>query len=116
MNVFGSAKMPWRSWLRDVVAHDELGAHDRVGLGIAAAFEVARIPQSTHLGVEGGDDGLQVRFLVGLGALLGQRVALVAAALVDAIGDPVGQAVLEQGVEGGTEERVDPSLDAHERP
>jgi hypothetical protein len=51
---------------RDVVAHDQLGAHHRVRLA-ATAFK-SRGFHVDASGVEGGDDRLQVRFLVGLGA------------------------------------------------
>ena len=59
--------------LRQVVADGELGAHDAVRLGVAAALEVARLPEAAHLRGERVDDRLEVLLLVRLDALLGER-------------------------------------------
>jgi hypothetical protein len=69
--------------LGEVVADGELRPHDSVRLGVPAAFEVARVPEAAHLRRERLDDAVEVGFLVGLLALLGEREALVLAAAVD---------------------------------
>ena len=58
--------------LRQVVADRELGPHDAVGLRVAAALEVAGLPQAADLRGERVDDVLEVLLLVRLDALLGQ--------------------------------------------
>ena len=64
--------------LGQVVADGELGPHDAVGLGVAAALEVAGLPQAAELRGERVDDVLEVLLLVRLDALLGEREPVVA--------------------------------------
>ena len=61
--------------LRQVVADDELGPHDAVRLRVAAALDVAGVPELRHLRREGVDDLVEMGLLVRLDALLGQPEA-----------------------------------------
>ena len=56
-----------------IVPNRELSTHNSVRLGVAAALEVAGLPEAADLGGERVDDVLEVLLLVRLDALLGER-------------------------------------------
>jgi hypothetical protein len=97
--------------LRKVVADGELRADDPMGLRVASPFDVAGVPETAHLRVEGADDRPEALLLVRLDPLLGDREALVPAAPVDQPGDDERDRLAEQPVEERPEERVDSPLD-----
>ena len=71
--------MPRRMCSGQVVADDELGADDPVRLRVAAALEVAGVPEPAHLRRERVDDRVEAGLLVRLERLLGDPEALVLA-------------------------------------
>ena len=100
---------------RQAVVDDELGAHDAVRLGVAAALEAARLPEPAHLLLEAGDDRVDELLFVGQRLLLGELQAFVDALPVDQRGDEARERVAQHGIEGRAEEGIEAALDLDER-
>ena len=96
--------------LGQVVADAHLGAHDAVGLGVAAALRGAGAIGPSDVPAEAVDDGVEAVLLVGREALLGELQALVRAPAVDQILQEAGQRLAERPVEGRAEERLEAAL------
>ena len=94
--------------------HDELGAHDAVRLGVAAALEAARLPQPRHLRAERLDDRVDELLLPGQQALLGEPEVLPHAAAIDQRGDQAGNGVAQRRVERRPHPGVEAPLEVQE--
>ena len=97
--------------LGQIVADDHLGAHDAMGLGVAAALESARPVGPPHVVAKARDDRVQAVLLVDRDPLLGEAQALVRAAPVDQELEERGQRLAEDAIEAPAEERLEPALE-----
>src|SRR5574337_276232 len=92
--------------LGQIVAHDELAAHETVRLGVAGALEAALREVAHKMAAHLDDHGLDVVILAGLRRLLGETDVLAAAGKVDERGEEMSERHAQRRVEGGPQERL----------
>jgi len=95
--------------------NDELGAHDAVRLGIAAALEPSRLPQQPHLFAEALDDGVDPRFFIRNRTLLGDLEAPVGTLAVDQGRGDAGNRIAQQRIKRRAIERIEAALKMNQR-